>query len=729
MNSRFLLVNCMIVLIVASWSVGQPFQSSPSLQNSPKTGANAPVSTPDRKGPATNSLDSYSVIAGAYKRAREQAHLRGDHKAEAAAALNEARAYELLDTPASSVEVENAYRIAITAARAAGDAKQQSLAANNLAVMFIKQRRLADAQQALAEVDIESASLAEQIAFRFNIARVLELQGQPNKAYAKYYEITSSDPGFVPALEGAFRTITTQPEPFIKKASVLSDRALASGHNDLAHAQLLRLLQLWGKQADAQRLLAGLLRTYTSEEMIPEVFQKTELPKLRQIGTLHRNLGLAITQVRAVFLGELPLNVHALADVFANWGGEMGDAYIQTALAEELKQVAKYYADHEETKMALGRYGAAWILTREPQYAMEYSSLLSRSPSLDPGNALIDQLLDSMFAVKGKYYSIEDWPNILRMHVALGTIFEQQNKWGNSSDARSAIFQWEHAIMADSKARSQNPEFIPSPGLHAHLANAYAAVRRYDDSKKEFWAAQKDYAALGDRAQAMYALERASELTRGAESPKLARDLQPGIYKYRTTLVFRGKTTVLNSSTTIEWGREGWTATNLTETPMGPAKDTAILEKGSLIVRKRSLWQGRETISLDFTDNKASGMMSIDGQNRPISVDLGGPLFGDAAGSDEAIASLPLAEGYITTFRNFDVRRQKEKLMLLKVAGVEKVTVAAGTFDAYKVELASNDEQSEQKTLWISKDSHKPVKISFVLPSLEGATLVTELLP
>ena len=44
------------------------------------------------------------------------------------------------------------------------------------------------------------------------------------------------------------------------------------------------------------------------------------------------------------------------------------------------------------------------------------------------------------------------------------------------------------------------------------------------------------------------------------------------------------------------------------------------------------------------------------------------------------IACLPLTEGYTTSYRNFDVQTQKAKLLQLTVAGVESVTVPAGTF-------------------------------------------------
>jgi hypothetical protein len=162
---------------------------------------------------------------------------------------------------------------------------------------------------------------------------------------------------------------------------------------------------------------------------------------------------------------------------------------------------------------------------------------------------------------------------------------------------------------------------------------------------------------------------------------------------------------------------------------MGPATEIAILEKGSLILRKRSISQGPVKVEVDFAGNKAKGTMSMGANEKPIAVDLGGPLFADAAGAQLAIASLPLAEGYTTTFRNFDVQKQKVKLMQLKVAVSESVTVPAGTFDAFKVEITQADGGPDKMSLWVAKDSRKPVKMSAVLGDMGGAMMTLELLP
>ena len=213
-------------------------------------------------------------------------------------------------------------------------------------------------------------------------------------------------------------------------------------------------------------------------------------------------------------------------------------------------------------------------------------------------------------------------------------------------------------------------------------------------------------------------------------APKVARDLEAAAYKYKATVEAGGQKVELNIATTIAEDGASWVATDVIDTPQGSVTEVSTLDKGTLISRKLNLKQGPVTIDVNFADGKATGNMNMNGQDRPVAVDLGGPLFADGAGSKQSVACLPLAEGYSATYRNFDVLKQKVKLMQLNVSGVEKVTVPAGTFDAYKVDITSGDDGGDDKeTIWIAKDSHKVLKESTVIASMGGAVLTQELLP
>lgn len=206
--------------------------------------------------------------------------------------------------------------------------------------------------------------------------------------------------------------------------------------------------------------------------------------------------------------------------------------------------------------------------------------------------------------------------------------------------------------------------------------------------------------------------------------PKVAADLTPGTYKYKATITAGQQQIPLTISTTITEQDGGWLAADNMETPQGKAVDASLLEKGTLVVRRKYIEQGPVKIDIKLSDNKASGSMNMGGQERPIAIDLGGPLFADGGGYFNCLAALPLVEGYETSFRNIDVMRQKEKVMNVKVVGAESVTVPAGTFDAFKVEISSD---TDKQTLWVAKDSRKPVKVSAVLANMGGAVLTMEL--
>jgi hypothetical protein len=262
-----------------------------------------------------------------------------------------------------------------------------------------------------------------------------------------------------------------------------------------------------------------------------------------------------------------------------------------------------------------------------------------------------------------------------------------------------------------------------------------------------FIAAEKFFANhLGGRAQeggSPDALKRLAELTVDPKTvvlakkvdpnavglPKPAVDLAPGTYNFKAKIAVGGQEIALAIATTIQEENGAWSAVDKMQSPMGVITDAAILDKATLALRKQTVEQGPVNIKLDFTDQKVSGTMSMNGQDKPLSADLGGPIFANGAGSIECIATLPLSEGYSTNFRNFDVQKQKEKLMALKVSGVESVTVGAGTFDSYKVEITSADGGSDKQTVWIAKDSRKPVKLEALLPSMGGATMTMELVP
>jgi len=217
--------------------------------------------------------------------------------------------------------------------------------------------------------------------------------------------------------------------------------------------------------------------------------------------------------------------------------------------------------------------------------------------------------------------------------------------------------------------------------------------------------------------------------TSTSELPKPAVDLRPGTHNYQASIALGGREMALTVKTDIKEENGAWIVNETAVFPQGEVTDVSTIEKGSLLLKRRFIKQGTMTIEMNVAPNKLSGTTTMNGQSKPIDADPGGALFADGAGTFEVLASLPLADGYTLSFRNFDVQKQKPQIKQLKVIGTESVTVPAGTFDAYKLEIVDAENDADKQTVWIDKASRKVLKISAVLPSMNGAVLTSELTP
>jgi dipeptidyl aminopeptidase/acylaminoacyl peptidase len=211
--------------------------------------------------------------------------------------------------------------------------------------------------------------------------------------------------------------------------------------------------------------------------------------------------------------------------------------------------------------------------------------------------------------------------------------------------------------------------------------------------------------------------------------PQVTGQLKPGVYKFDANIALGDQQIPLKIATVVTEVEGAWEIRSEVESPMGPMHETVTLAKGDLTLQKRSVQQGPMEVDLDFSTGRAVGSMNMNGQSKAISADLDGPMFADAAEANFVVGALPLAVGYSTAFRNFDLQKQKAKLMQLRVDGTETVTVPAGTFEAYKVEISSGEGGPDQSTIWIAKDTRTPVKMLTLMVEMGGATLTAERLP
>jgi hypothetical protein len=208
-------------------------------------------------------------------------------------------------------------------------------------------------------------------------------------------------------------------------------------------------------------------------------------------------------------------------------------------------------------------------------------------------------------------------------------------------------------------------------------------------------------------------------------APKPAADLHAGTSTYKGWAKAEGKRTEFVATRTIKEQGDEWVVTETAKQPAGEATDETVLAKGSLVLRKRSIVQGPFKMDYVVKDGRAIGKMQIGGQLRPILVDLGGELFADGAGRSAVVAALPLADGYETSFHNLELPSLGIITKRLKVVGSERVTVPAGKFNTFKVQITSDD--GEETTFWIAKSPRKAVKMTTKSLEMNGGLITTEL--
>jgi len=207
--------------------------------------------------------------------------------------------------------------------------------------------------------------------------------------------------------------------------------------------------------------------------------------------------------------------------------------------------------------------------------------------------------------------------------------------------------------------------------------------------------------------------------------PKPAVPLKAGTMSYRAKVELGPQSMEMDITTEIREEGDTIVVTETAKSAAGDAVDRTVLDKDRLTVRSRSVTQGTVKVEFSVEDGKLTGTMNMGGQEKALRAELGGELFGDGAGSNQVIATLPLEPGYKAAFRNYDLRTQSVQALQLSVVGTEQVKVPAGTFDTVKAEMLSGD--GSKMTLWVARNTHALIRVSAVSMAMSGATITSEL--
>ena len=149
--------------------------------------------------------------------------------------------------------------------------------------------------------------------------------------------------------------------------------------------------------------------------------------------------------------------------------------------------------------------------------------------------------------------------------------------------------------------------------------------------------------------------------------------LSAGTASYQGKIEVGGQTIPLSITQTIEEQGANWVVTGTAKMPMGDAIDVTTLDKATLVPRKRVGQAGaggdRARLRGRQGHRHRSRWAATPSRCRSTSAASSSPT---ASARTEALAALPLAEGFGATFRNFDVRQQKVQLKQAKVTGAEE---------------------------------------------------------
>jgi hypothetical protein len=203
--------------------------------------------------------------------------------------------------------------------------------------------------------------------------------------------------------------------------------------------------------------------------------------------------------------------------------------------------------------------------------------------------------------------------------------------------------------------------------------------------------------------------------------------------KYKIVASMAGNEIELSADRTIEKSTVDeipvWLITTTQKSPMGNAVDKVNIRRDNLLAISSEVNQGPAKIAISYTEKLVSGKINMRGNDIPFEIELEAPILGPNSTAEVTLSTLPLAEGYKTTYRAFDIMSQKVKMYSLEVTGIEKVTVPAGDFNAFKLTVKPMEDEPGGGTYFISSDKPRCVVKSILqLPAqYGGGTATTEL--
>jgi hypothetical protein len=199
--------------------------------------------------------------------------------------------------------------------------------------------------------------------------------------------------------------------------------------------------------------------------------------------------------------------------------------------------------------------------------------------------------------------------------------------------------------------------------------------------------------------------------------------LKTGAHKYTTTMNQGGREMVFDVERSVMEEDGQLVIIDKTATPFGNSENVSRINlEDNLTVSQSST--GFMTSSIDYTGEKITGETAdMRGTKTPIDVEKDGIVYGGGSAIEPVLAALPMEIGYETDMKTFSTFQMNVTDMKVKVAAQEEITVAGGTFDAYRLDISVPDFEDYQQSIWVTvAEPRMMLKTTLELPQMQMAT-------
>jgi dipeptidyl aminopeptidase/acylaminoacyl peptidase len=205
--------------------------------------------------------------------------------------------------------------------------------------------------------------------------------------------------------------------------------------------------------------------------------------------------------------------------------------------------------------------------------------------------------------------------------------------------------------------------------------------------------------------------------------------LAPVTLSYVTTLEAMGQELRIEQEITASAAEENgaavWRVASV-GTMMGqPMEDVILVTRDDLRPLRRSIQQGPQQIEVTYGADRVTAVAGPMGE---LGADYEGVIAVDGPVFDVGLGTLPLAPGYSARIQLFELAQASIRPYAVTVTGTEVVTVPAGTFETFVVEIRPADGSAPRRVYVSAEDPRVVVRQIAPLPAqMGGGTATSEL--